>query len=165
MTIWLNRSREEKALLNPAFCSNLLWHAALGHFKEGNSGLSFEEAFLVLPIILHEKTRNHLPRTAQTSLAVWLAENQLQRSSIILRAKSLVKHTKEALMFGGRYGLLRIEQGVIYAETNKSRIIIKTLSKSSEEVRTCAKKAQFLGKWFDKAGNSSTVLAMIGVRP
>jgi len=68
MTAWLERSREERTLLNPAFCANLLWHATTGHSACNGTALAFEEAFLVLPLILERKTREALPRNIRTSL-------------------------------------------------------------------------------------------------
>ena len=34
MTPWAERSIEERSLLNPGFCSMLLWHAAQGYASE-----------------------------------------------------------------------------------------------------------------------------------
>jgi len=69
MTTWSRRSHEERALLNPGFCANLLWQAARGCAAVGNGALSFEESFLVLPFVLHRETREMLPRDTRTS---WL---------------------------------------------------------------------------------------------
>lgn len=165
MTSWSQRSREERSLLNPSFCANLLWHAARGHAGVGNGSLSFEEAFLVLPFVLHRETRETLPRVTRTSLAVWLDDNPLSRGRIVGRAQLLVTFTKEGLIFGGQHGVIRIEGGRIYAEEAWKRIINHSLKTSSDEVRECAKRAEFLGKWFAQTGSTPTVLALIGVRP
>lgn len=165
MTAWADRSHEERALLNPGFCANLLWHAAIGHASHGNGALSFEEAFLVLPFVLHRETRETLPRSGRTSLAVWLAEHPLARGGMANRARLLVPFTKEALTFGGVHGLIRLDGGRVRADATWRRAVNQTMRGSSDEVKGCAKRAGFIGKWFAQAGSAATVLALIGVRP
>jgi hypothetical protein len=165
MTAWADRSHEERALLNPGFCANLLWHAANGYASDGDNALSFEESFLVLPFVLHRATRETLPRTSRTSLAVWLDENPLARGRVASRARLLVPFTKEGLMFGAVHGLIRIDKGSVRPAAAWKRTVNRTLTESSDEVKGCAKRATFIGKWFAHAGSAATVLALIGVRP
>jgi hypothetical protein len=165
MTPWVERSREERSLLNPAFCAVLIWHAARGCESVRASSLSFEESFLVLPFVLHRTTREALPRDTRTSLAVWLNENPLAQGRISSRARLLATCTKEALLFGGSYGLLHLESGTVQADEALKREVARSLTGSSVEVRGCAQRAEFVGKWFGIAGSGSTVLAMVGVRP
>jgi hypothetical protein len=165
MTSWADRSPEERALLNPSFCANLLWHAARGYSGDGDRALSFEETFLVLPFVLHRETREKLPRSTRTSLAVWLDENPLARGRVAIRARALVPFTKEALIFAGTHGFIRIEGGRLHANDLWKTAVNRAVKESSEEVRVCAKRADFIGNWFAKAGSASTVLALMGVRP
>lgn len=165
MTMWADRSHEERALLNPGFCASLLWHAASGYSSNGDGALSFEESFLVLPFVLHRETRETLPRSSRTSLTVWLDENPLARGRVVSRARLLVPFTKEALTFGGVHGLIRLDGGRLLAGTTWKRAVNRTLTESSDEVKGCAKRATFIGKWFAQTGSAATVLALIGVRP
>jgi len=165
MTPWSQRSREERALLNPGFCANLLWHAARGHASVHAQALSFEEAFLVLPLVLHRETREALPRNKRTSLAVWLYGNPLTRELIAGRARLLVPFTKAGMILGGVQGLIRLDQGRLHAEEAWKRSVSRSLKSSSDEVRSCAKRAEFVGMWFAQAGSATTVFALIGVRP
>ena len=164
-TPWFERSQEERWLLNPCFCATLLWFTASGFSKENERGFAFEEAFLVLPIVLHRETRTSLPRSISTSLAVWLENYPLTRGRIASHAKILVPYTKESLLFGGLRGLFRFEIGQIVANDQWKRYINLSMKESSDEVRECASKAEFLGKWFSQSGNGYTVLALIGVQP
>src|SRR5690242_6850377 len=109
MSNWSARTFEEQRLLNPSFCSMLLWFSALGHASASDKrvGLAFEECFLVLPITLHRELRESLPGSVATSLAAWLANNPLAPATIADRGRSLVPFTKEAMLFGGRFGVLR----------------------------------------------------------
>lgn len=165
MTHWSQRSCEERALLNPAFFANLLWHAARGYADSGNGSLSFEESFLVLPFVLHRDTREALPRDTRTSLAVWLNDNPLARGRIADRARLLVPFTKEGMTFGGVHGFIRLKAGKLHHDKAWKQSVIRSLRESSDEVRECVKRAEYIGKWFAITGNASTVLALMGVRP
>ena len=165
MIAWDERAWEEQSLLNPCFCANLLWHAATGYESEGDSFLSFEEAFLVLPMVLHQGTREALPTSVRTSFAVWLQENPLSASRITTRAQYLVPYTKEAMMFAGTGQLIEIVGGKLRAIDSLKRKINKALWESSDEVRDCAKRAKFVGRWFALSGGPATVLALLGVKP
>ena len=165
MTYWVERSPEERALLNPAYCSVLLWKAATGYASVGQGALSYDEAFLVLPLVLPRDTRENLPRSRRTSLAVWLDVNPLTRGTITRRARFLVPFTREALIFGGVYGFLRLDLGKVLVQSNSNRVVKTTLTALSGEVQDCANRAAFVGKWFAETGGPATVLALLGVRP
>lgn len=165
MTRWHERSREEQTLLNPAFCSLLLWCAARGYASINLRGLSFEEAFLVLPMVLHRTTGEALPRDTRTSLAVWINNNPLAQGKIATRAKLLVEYTKEGMFFGGTHGLISIDEGKLRANEDLRLTLNRSLQGASDEVRLCTRKAEFVGKWFGQTGSGSTVFALIGVRP
>ena len=165
MISWSRQTAEERSLLNPSFCGRLLWHASSAYENASQAPLPFDLAFLVLPVVLHRETRQSLPKTAKTSLAVWLDENPLSRSRVGDRARTLAPFTKDALMFGGVHELLRLKDGRITADVGWKKRIATDLKDSTDEVRTCAKRAEFVGKWFAAAGSSDTVMAMFGVRP
>jgi hypothetical protein len=98
-------------------------------------------------------------------MAVWMGQNPLAPSTIADRAKSLVPFTKEALRFGGAYGMLRFQGTLVQPNLDWRRRISSVLSESSDEVQTCAKRSEFVGKWFAKTGNVETVMSLLGVRP
>lgn len=165
MLPWRERSLEERNLLNPAFCATLLWNAAQGYTSERNSTMALELSFLVLPVVLHLETRESLPRSVRTSLTTWLAEHPLFRTRLAERAANLRSFTREGLLFGGTHGLLALRHDGVRARTEMRLQVLGTLSESSEEVRACAKRADFLGRWLERAGNAETVMALLGVRP
>lgn len=165
MNQWANRSAEERAILNPSFCSFLLWQAAVGYESSVKVPLPFDVAFLVLPLVLHRGTRESLPNTTRTSLAIWLDENPLSRLRIADNARTLVPFTKEAIMFGGLHGFLDLADCNIAANRNWKRIIAANLKEATVEVQICAKRAEFIGKWFAMAGSPNTVMAIFGVKP
>ena len=46
MSQWTSRPAEERALLNPSFCSSLLWQASVGYEGIANGPLPFDISFL-----------------------------------------------------------------------------------------------------------------------
>lgn len=168
MKPWLNRTYEERHLLNPAFCSLVIWHAAKGAAKEASVpriSLSFLEAFLILPIVLHRKSRESLPQRLNTSMPIWVESQPLLIASLPQRAKSLNSYTKEAIVFGGTSGMFEIKDHALLTNDSASRDINRALKQTSDEVRSCMKKAEFLGRWFAHTGTPETVFTLVGVRP
>lgn len=165
MTLWRERSIEERHLLNPSFCSVVLWYAAAGYVTKRNPAMPLAMSFLVLPFVLHRPTRESLPRTTATSLAAWLTDQPLIRARVAERAIALRPFTQEALLFGGAHQLLVLGADGIRASASTKKAIESGLAETSDEVRACAKRADFVGKWFEKAGKAETVLALLGVRP
>lgn len=165
MTLWRARSLEERHLLNPSFCSVVLWCATTGYATKRNPAMPLALSFLVLPFVLHRLTRESLPRTTATSLATWLTDQPLVRARIAERAVALRPFTQEALLFGGAHELLVLDADGIRANASMKKPVDGGLAGTSDEVRACARRADFVGKWFEKAGKAETVLALLGVRP
>ncbi len=165
MTSWRARSIEERNLLNPGFCSMLLWHAVQGYASERSTPMAIELSFLVLPFVLHGETRESLPRNVTTSLPTWLAEHPIVRMRLGERASTLRSFTREALVFGGTHGLLSLGEAGVRAKAEMKKRVAAGLKPTSDEVRECAKRAEFLGRWLAKSGGTETVMAMLGVRP
>ena len=164
MTTWGDRSIEERALLNPAFCASLIWHfasASTGHDR----ALTFSEAYLVLPIVLPKSSREALPRSTRTSLAVWLDENPSFQATLVARTRAMVPFTKDALIFGGTREFLQISTEEVRANAAMKRRVNAAVRQSSGDTQACFKKAVFLGSWFIETGAASTAMALLGVRP
>lgn len=164
MTTWIDRSIEERALLNPAFCASLIWNFA-SSTADNQRALSFAEAYLVLPIVLPRSSRDALPRSTRTSLAAWLDENPSFQATLVARARAMVPFTKEALIFGGTRGFLHLSPEDIRANAAMKRRVNAAVRQSSDETQACYKKAAFLGSWFIETGAANTVMALLGVRP
>jgi hypothetical protein len=165
MTRWADETLEERVLLNPAFCANLLWQFGSAGGVNGLRRATFFECFVLLPMVLHAATREALPRTTRTSLSVWLEDNPTARGTIAHRARILAPFTKDALLFGGTQGLFHFEGDLLVPRGDLSRKVKAALRRSTDEVRACAKRAVFVGSWFCDAGTPTTVLALMGVRP
>jgi len=162
---WSSLPEEVRALLSPSFCAVMIWQAAVGYRSESPDDLPFNCAFLVLPLVLHRETREALPRSTVTSLAVWIEDNPLLRALLPHYARELATFSREAILFGGRHGLLTPSPSSVGASTGMARRVATVLRQTSEEVQQCTKKAEFVGKWFAKAGDAFTVMTVLGVRP
>lgn len=165
MTAWVDRTIEERVLLNPAFCAALIWHFATAGGVRGERTLTFAEAHLVLPIVLPKTSRDALPRSTRTSLAAWLDENPSFHATLAIRARTMVPFTRDALIFGGTRQLLQVSTEEVRANMEWKRRANSALRQSSAETQACLKKAAFLGTWFIETGAASTVMALLGVRP
>ncbi len=65
----------------------------------------------------------------------------------------------------GVYGLITFQGASIVANLDWKKRIADDLKDSSDEVRFCAKRAEFVGKWLASSGSSGTVMSILGVRP
>ena len=168
MKPWLDRTYEERHLLNPAFCALVIWHAAKGAAAEAVAprvSLSFLEAFLILPLVLHRQSRESLPPRLNTSMPIWINSQPLVITNLPQRTRSLNPYTKEAIMFGGASKLFEIKDSALVINVGGGRDIKRILKQTSDEVRACMKKAEFLGRWFSHTGTPETVFTLLGVRP
>ncbi|HLE57125.1 MAG TPA: three component ABC system middle component, partial [Rhodothermia bacterium] len=139
--------------------------SALGYAAEREAAIPIELSFLALPFVLHRETRESLPRSIKSSLTTWLTEHPIVRTRLGERASALRSFTREALVFGGSHGLLSLSAEGVQANTEMKKRVTAGLKPTSDEVRACAKCAEFLGRWLEKAGDPETVMALLGVRP
>lgn len=143
----------------------ILWHAAQGYALERDLAMAIELSFVVLPFVLHKETRESLPSKITTSLPTWLAQYPIVRTRLGERAASLRSFTKESLILGGCHGVLGLKPDGVRALPEVRKRVNATLKLTSDEVRDCAKRAEFLGRWLERAGGPETVMTLLGVRP
>lgn len=167
---WQNRTIEQRNLLNPAFCAITVWHLARGYRTEATklgvsaAGLPIELAFVGASFVLRGQTRDQLPRLITSSLATWMDDHPLERSSVAKGVVVLRDMVREAVLFGAQRGMLPTDGRLIEADEAQSRRISAYLRTSSDEVRDCMRQAVFVGRWLCKAGAPPTVLALVGVQ-
>jgi hypothetical protein len=165
VSTWNDRSPEEARLLNSSFLGLLVWSAAAGYLEVTGSGLPIELAFVALPVSLHSPTRKALPRTTRTSLAAWLEENTSFRVALLDRAKGLAPFVREGILFALTNNLLTLRENGELLTSARPNKLNQYLSETTDEVRDCIKRAEFVGKWFAMAGTPVTVMALWGVIP
>lgn len=155
------RVPEAQALLNPAFGAYLLAcgvHAA--NRAEAHRPLPWPAAFLVLPLVLPEDTRQALPARTSRSLAAWLADHPQQRALFPDRAAALTPYTRASMRTALRHQVLQITgQGLRCPRAPR-----KAAPDNGTEVADCAKKAAIIGRWL-AAVDLATAFRLLGVRP
>lgn len=170
MSAWHERTIEERNLLNPAFCSVVLWNLANGYEFEASKsnanlrsipiGLSYVGASLVL----RGNTRLELPKVITTSIATWISENPLQRSAVAKGVVILRPYVREALMFGLNSAALELDGLRLRSRSSVKKAILGYLKRASRDVKDCTVRAQFVGRWLYRGGTPNTVMSLFGVR-
>jgi len=160
---WKDRPIIVSNLLNPAFCGEILRLAMKAYEKETGKKTPFELLFLVLPLVLHKKSRDSLPTTTSKNFYEWLEENTMTKINISNKIKSLVPYTREAILFLLYHEAIKINENgklefVKYRKPSLDYI-------NDYEVKDIFKKSLMLGKWLGKVGNTKTIYASIGIKP
>jgi hypothetical protein len=164
MRPWAKRPRETAHLLNPAFCCAAITAAVGTYSSRYPEGVPFPLTFMFLPIVLHRVTREQLPRTARTSVPVWIQQHAEAKVLFAERTIALKPITQEALLFGIQNGWLTLQDGHVQTMLASSAITALP-NRCADEARECLSRAIFLGKWFASAGSAYTLMALWGIRP
>lgn len=161
MTRFSDRMPEVAALLNPAFTARLLFESTDGFSASNGDPMPFPLAFLTLPLVLHEETRQALPKDRRKRFAAWIAEHPWIVTNFPSRAAEMMELTREGLRFALRAEVLRItDEGGLQI----GRAARPALSSQSTDVASCAKAARLVGMWFQTT-DVATTFALLGVRP
>lgn len=162
---WTERPRDEASLFNPAFLAAMLGQVADGHRKESGMGLPWTLGFIALPATLHRETREALPRSVGTSMAVWTRDHPLLVDSLPVRARLLRPRVSEALLFGLAHGILVQGSGLLLPGVRRRRLPSDPWREPTDDFRECASKAAFFGRWCARSGMPATIYALWGARP
>lgn len=165
MNSWAERPSEVANLMNPWFCGLLLRNSAEGYASEIEGGLPFELSFLVLPVIMHKRTREALPRGVATSMVAWNSENAAILVGMAERARTMARPTREAIIVSSAQGLLAVGPEGALRSAGKPLKLSKYTKETTDEVRECLNRAGFFGRWLATGGTPRTVLALWGLRP
>jgi hypothetical protein len=166
MQQWSKRAVEEANLFNPAFCATLLAKAADEFRKKANRPLPFALAFLVLPVVLHQRTRETLPQSTVTSLLPWVQDNRDQLVNFAQRVNLLGPITREAILFGVTHRALGLDNGgdLLVGDKRQAPTERRT-GLFTSEVRECVDRAGFIGRWFAVGGTTATIYSAWGIAP
>jgi hypothetical protein len=166
MESWPKRAVEEANLFNPAFCATLLAKAADEFAKKARKPLPFALAFLVLPVVLHQGTREALPASTITALLPWIQNNRDQLVDFAVRVQRVREITREAILFAAQHEILALtQQGDIIIGRKRQSVTEKRTGLFTAEARRCVDRAGFIGRWFAAAGTTATIFAAWGVAP
>jgi hypothetical protein len=160
---WKERSIITANILNPAFCGEVLRISIQSYSKKTKSSFPFPLAFVILPLVLHKKTRNKFPKTTKTSFLVWLESNDEIKVNMAETIKNMVPFTREAILF-------LIYNDAAHLDEKGNFTIPKYRKKraveyEANEVNAIYKKAEFFGKWISNVGGVYSVFAFLGIKP
>jgi hypothetical protein len=161
---WEDRSIITANLLNPAFCGEVIRRTVIS-FNENDKGsaMPFVLAFLILPIVLHKRTRQKMPLRSSTYFHSWVEENEAVFIGFADRAKQMMPFTREAILFLMVQQAMTVdEDGFVYASRYKKAI---PRGANTEEINEIYKKAELLGKWLRLTGNPQTIFMFLKIRP
>lgn len=166
MRSWKDRTVEEANLFNPAFSSTLIAATVDSYSKATKRPLPFPLAFIVLPIILHAKTRSDLPRSTATALLPWIQSNPELIAGFGERVIRLRSVSREALLFGTLHGTLAISgEGGLAVGAERRAPTEKRTALFTLEARECVERASFVGRWLAPAGGTATIFSSWGIAP
>lgn len=161
---WAERPPEEARIFNPAFCGELIGRTVCEYHRTRHAALNIATAFLVLPLTLHQPTRDALPGRANTAFAGWIAEHGALLADLPDRARRLRAVSREALLFAIRHQLLAIEGGGLVPGAKPVRMSAR-LTVTTDESSAARSAAGLLGRWFAGQGTQGSILQGMGVAP
>jgi hypothetical protein len=162
MDAWNERPLEIAHLFNPAFCGRIVCQSIEAYKKESKTrSFPFVLTYLVLPIILHTYTRSLIASSA-VPMHTWIEKNPDVRVSFAERVRELMPITQESLMFVLQTHVVTVSDEGNLDIVPKHR---KSDSTLSDEIKEILKKATILGRWFARAGNTTTIFTTWGVKP
>jgi hypothetical protein len=160
---WKERPIEARTLFNPMFCALVLEGAVASFNKEASRGIPLSLMFLVLPLVLHSKTRSSLPKMKTSNLGLWCKEHENELLMLAKRVSSLNKTTLQAL------SLLKLNEHVSIVDKRvESQSKLKGVNpylNLSDEIKDIHAKSQFVGRWLANSGDVTTIFTYLGVRP
>ena len=161
---WKKRPPEVKYLLNPAFCGRILSVVITEYECKSGNAMPFPLLYLVLPIVLHKKTRDKMPRNSRKKLLNWVSENQDILARFAARVSGMVEITNESIEFLLSSGLVQLtKEGKLIK--NPERTKLSETQYINDEIRDCISKAKIVAKWFADAGTAENIYVCLGVRP
>jgi hypothetical protein len=165
MKPWTERTREEAHLLNPAFCCVNITSVCAGYQELRDQPLPFALAFMILPIILHKKTRESLPNTISTSMPTWLYRHADAKIGFYERVMALQPHTRDAIRYGLNFRWIAIDDtgGIKCIAPNS--LINRSRRSLNGDAFDCISHTRFLGKWLGNTASTETTMTLWGIRP
>lgn len=164
MENWEERSVITANLLNPTFCGEVIRRTITSYNNnDTNQKFPFSLVHLILPIVLHKKTRECMPSSTRTYFHSWVDDNEFLFIDFATRVKNMNPFTNESLIFLMKHDAADITD---YGEITIKEYRKKTpVASSTAEINQIFKKAELLGKWFRLTGNEQTIYMLLKIRP
>ncbi len=161
METWNKRAPEIANLLNPAFCSSVMYQVIKEYQKKAKREFPFVLIYLIFPIILHKPTRERI--TSITNMVVWIQKYPDVLVGFPNRARSLVPFANESIIFMLQHNILKYKNGGLVISTKLSERKIDAIA--DQDIHECYTQAKNVGRWFAKMGAEENIYAAWGVKP
>lgn len=165
MKQWADRPFEIATLLNPAFCGWLILISLNEYTKNIKEGAPFAYPFIVLPLVLHDPTREKLNYLTNRTFPDWIANDEIAgivKIGFADRARKTVPYVKEALIFAMQRNSIHITDSGLLQSTYAAP---KSFPHATSDTEDCADAASLCGKKLSKFRQFETVLTLLGVVP
>lgn len=154
---------QSRAVFNPAFLSLIIAIASDGYYEETKEELPILLTYLILPVVLHVRTRERLPSIITTSMGVWLERNPSVLAELSDRVTDSKMIVNSAIIFGCSNRVLELSTSSYRIKSGKySKTTPKFVSSLSDDCQLALKTARYLGRWFGLSGSPQTILALWG---
>ncbi|MFJ8660554.1 three component ABC system middle component [Streptomyces sp. NPDC093795] len=163
MSDFVDLSREERALYNPAFTALLAARTVQGHQTQYGRPCPVALAVLGAVMALQPAVREKLPRTTNAGVSRWVEENRAVKVAMLQNATALAAVVRPGLLLALQTTLVHCtDQGLLQLPTGRLK---KVITGPTEELIAIQKAAHMLGRWLPSTGSMSTVMTLLGVRP
>ena len=163
MTEFVQMSREERALYNPAFTGLVVARAVQGHEKRYDRPCPVVVAVVSAVMALQPAVRHVLPRSTASGLMLWLEEHKAVAVAMSQNATSLSGVVRPGLLLALQAQTLSCDEAGRLS--TQPRAFPKQITGESAESTAIQKASYLLGRWLPSTGSLSTVLTLLGVRP
>lgn len=124
--------------------------------------MPFSLTLLILPLCLHERTRNQIKTGARSYFSKILQEHPEIRVDLARRTRGLFPYAMEGLAYLADRNVIKVEEsGGISVVSGKIRRAVS----GTQDAKDCQVVARALGKKFAQIGDRATIYTSLGIRP
>lgn len=154
MTAWAGQPPALAATLNPLLVGAAVAWACGGYRQVAGGAMPLPLAFVIPGLVLHQPTRDVLPRAASKRLLAWQREHEEVVAALPARCQALRPFTLAGLRAGLRHGLLVADgSGFLPGPRAGGRVA---------EVEDVRRAAALVGRWLAPV-RPVTVLSQLGM--
>lgn len=159
MLNWNQRTPETAALLNPAFCGEVLLAFSQEYAQEDARGVPFPLAFLVLPLALNERVCRAMHPKPPRYLHSFFKKQPDARIGFAERVRAYNSFSRETIQFLGQRRLIEFAGGRIKPCGPSS-------SKNDRpDLAIHFKAARALARWFAAHDDVASIYLLWGITP
>ena len=154
-------------LYNPAYVAGLIYLSGINYQTKKKQGMPLYFAYIVLPLLAVDNTRERVPSKATGRLADWVSKNADAFINFPERVIALKPFVASGLVYLKKHKLVDLQNGVELVFRKKASLLksIGEATLSSEHVREELDRAPILGRLLAGESDTASVLAYFGLMP